>query len=130
MRAEEVINILKTAASRTEINDRLHKLNWKGVITTASWTESLAKAILDALVVVLDKGRELSQPVKEAYDRAYAAAMKWKEENPEFAAMLVKIAETIGEGLIIIIALAVLAEIMPWVIEALGFGMLGPRLGK
>lgn len=130
MRANEVITILKTAGSRHEIDTRLKELARQGVITTASWTENLATIILQALVVVLDKGRELSKPVKEAYGRAYTAAMKWKEENPEFAAILQKVAETVAEGLLIIIAMAILAEMMPWVIEALGFGMLGPRLGS
>lgn len=88
-------------------------------IHTAGWYEGLAKKILDGLVAALDAGAQMAKGMKEAFDRAYAIAKKFAEEHPVLAAVMTTL-----------IAIGILVIVIPWAVEALGFGELGPIAGK
>ena len=86
----------------------------------------LFRSLLDGVKYAIPKGTEMSEVMKQTYEDVRAEHEAWKHENPEFA-MIVEIS---AEILLTVLALAVLAVLLPWVIDALGFGGLGPRLGE
>jgi hypothetical protein len=88
-------------------------------ISTYGWYDSLARKILDGLAAALENGATISGAVKEVYDFVEAAVREFVEEHPVLAAIIATV-----------IALAVLEILAPWVIEALGFGELGPIEGE
>jgi hypothetical protein len=61
----------------------------------------------------------VSGALKEASDKAYAAAAEFVHEHPVLTAALVTI-----------VAIGILVLLAPWAVEALGFGELGPVEGK
>ena len=86
-----------------------------GFVNVKNWTESLAKAVLARLDDGVRKGTMGRKgPLKEAFDKAVAAAVGFAKEHPVWATL---------------IALGILAVLLPWAIEALGFGELGPVEG-
>ncbi|KAL9616328.1 MAG: hypothetical protein Q9160_008791 [Pyrenula sp. 1 TL-2023] len=108
--ASSIITILLTAENpgedlRARLDEEVHPYGW---------TENIAKAILRGLVNVLMKGAAMGQAMNDACDKAVNAAVEFAKEHPVYAT---------------IIALGVLVLLMPWVIEALGFGELGPIEG-
>ena len=85
------------------------------VVEVTNWTESLAKAVLARLDEAVKAGTIVKNgPLKEAFDKAVAAAVEFAKEHPVWTT---------------IIALGILVELLPWVIEALGFAELGPVEG-
>jgi hypothetical protein len=85
------------------------------VVKVDNWTESLAQRLLDGLKTGIEKGMAMKGPLKEAFDKAVAAAVSFAKEHPVYTT---------------IIALGILVILLPWVIEVLGFGELGPVAGK
>ncbi|KAK0631233.1 hypothetical protein B0T14DRAFT_501340 [Immersiella caudata] len=95
----------------------------------ANSMEGLAKTILKEIEKILQTAREEWAPaLREAYDRAYTAAkghfvelVKYVEEHPGEAALKI---------LLTLLALGILAQLMPLSLDALGFRVLGPRAGS
>jgi len=79
------------------------------------WTETLAKRVLEGLEKGLKAGMKMGESLKDAFDRAVAAAVDFAREHPVYTT---------------IIAIGILVVLLPWVIEALGFAKLGPVEGK
>ena len=86
---------------------------------TSGWYEGLAKRVLDGLIDALQSGAAMGTAMKEAVDRASAVASKFVKEHPVFATVMITI-----------IAIGILAILLPWAVEALGFGELGPVEGE
>lgn len=57
--------------------------------------------------------------MKEAFDKATNAAKDFVGEHPVFAAAIVTV-----------VAIGILVLLVPWVVEALGLGELGPVEGE
>nr|XP_036589799.1 uncharacterized protein CTRU02_00553 [Colletotrichum truncatum]KAF6801804.1 hypothetical protein CTRU02_00553 [Colletotrichum truncatum] len=112
--ASEFIDILRTAEkSGKDLQRRL-----KNIVTTTSWTESLAELILNGVETLVRNGETIGQIVKDAIDKAYELAhelFEFAREHPV---------------LVTIVAIGVLAIISPWVLEVLGFGEFGPIAGS
>jgi ElaB/YqjD/DUF883 family membrane-anchored ribosome-binding protein len=86
------------------------------------WSEWCAAAILSALETVLKAGSEMNAAMQEAYEKACDAAKAiegFAAEHPIATAVFCTV-----------IALGVLVVLAPYVVEALGFGELGPVAGK
>lgn len=73
----------------------------------------------DGIVAALDSGKVLVGAMKETYDKVRLVAEEFVEEHPILTAMIVTV-----------IAIGILAVLVPWAVEALGFGELGPIEGK
>lgn len=58
-------------------------------------------------------------PMKEAFDKATAAASDFVHEHP-----------TLVAGLAILVAIGILVILVPWAVRALGFAERGPLEGK
>lgn len=86
--------------------------------STTSWTESLALAILNAITAAIEAGVPLGA-AKEVVETARRDVEGWIGEHPVMAGVMV-----------MIVALGVLVVVAPWVVEGLGFGGLGVRLGE
>lgn len=86
--------------------------------TTTSWTESLALAILHAITAAIEAGVPLGA-AKEVVETARRDVEGWVGEHPVMAGCVA-----------MIVALGVLVVVAPWVVEGLGFGGLGVRLGE
>ena len=91
----------------------------RNVIHTEDWYESLAKGVLDHLIYALKTSKVMGKAMKKAFDKASSAATDFAQKHPVYTA-----------AIITIIAIGVLVVITPWVVEALGFGELGPIEGK
>ena len=89
------------------------------IVTEAGgWTEQIAVSILAMLEKILKAGSPLGQAMREAYDKACEAAKSLGEFIHDHPIWFT------------IIALGILVILAPAVLEALGFGALGPVEGK
>lgn len=70
-------------------------------------------------MVILDSGKVLVGAMKETYDKVKEVAENFVKEHPILTAMIVTV-----------IAIGILVVLVPWAVEALGFGELGPVEGK
>lgn len=115
--AEDVIHIIQTAEKRgRDLQIRIHN-----TVDTQGWTEEIAKAILDKLQQVINQGQQ-SAVLQEAIDSVTQVVrdiFQFARDHPDAAAVFCTL-----------VALGVLVLIGPWIIEALGFGELGPVEGK
>ena len=92
----------------------LHKqLNEK--ISTESWSEAIATALLHGLENAIKSGVQMAKAASDALTQAKGAAIGSTKNHPVYATL---------------IALGILAALMPWVLEILGFGGLGPIDGS
>lgn len=89
-----------------------------GDFKTTYWTETLALAILNAITAAIEAGVLLGA-AKEVVKTAKKDVEGWIREHPVMAGVVA-----------MIIALGVLVVVAPWVVEGLGFGGLGVRLGE
>ncbi|KAF9880648.1 hypothetical protein CkaCkLH20_01690 [Colletotrichum karsti] len=108
--ASEFVDILRTAEKGGKDLER----RLKNVVTANSWTESFAKLILSGVEGLVQHRDTIGQVVKEAMDKSADLAQEifgFAKEHPVF---------------VTIIAIGILVLIAPWVLEALGFGELGP----
>ncbi|KAK1977444.1 hypothetical protein LZ30DRAFT_601228 [Colletotrichum cereale] len=108
--ADEFVDILRTAEKGGK--DLARRL--ENVVTASSWTEEIAKYILQGVEGLVRHRDTIGQVVREATDKAADAAesiFDFARDHPVF---------------VTVVAIGVLVVVAPWVIEALGFGELGP----
>ncbi|KAL2005200.1 hypothetical protein VTN00DRAFT_3050 [Thermoascus crustaceus] len=111
---EEIANsILSTLFAAGEVDLSIKK-QLDETVGAEGWTENIGKTILNGLVNALQQGVEMGSAIKDAFVRATEAAVDFPREHPVYFT---------------IIALGILVILTPWVIEALGFGELGPIEG-
>ncbi|KAI9867917.1 MAG: hypothetical protein M1813_007739 [Trichoglossum hirsutum] len=106
----DVLNILCNA----EKNGRDLERTLQNTVGEYGWTENIAKGTLYGLEKIIKTGASVGQAMKEAIKKATSAAVEFAREHPVYATL---------------IALGVLALLMPWAIEWLGFSELGPVEG-
>lgn len=87
----------------------------KEEISITGWSEDIAKAILRGLENAIKAGTEMAQVASGAMVQSKDAAIGFATEHPVYATL---------------IALGILALILPWALEAIGFGELGPIEGS
>ena len=112
--ANEIVEKLFT----TEKNGNALKSELQGIIHANGWREGLAEAIFNATELAIRTGRTMGPAIQTAYDRAVVEMKKVKEfgeDNPQLCA---------------IIALGIIALLMPWLLTALGFAAEGITEGK
>ncbi|KAF7542605.1 hypothetical protein G7Z17_g11433 [Cylindrodendrum hubeiense] len=115
--AGQFIETLRTAEKPgKELERRLNQ-----IVSANGWTENLAQSILRGLEKLVKDGASTSSAMAEAVEKATNTAKEFVKEHPYYTVL-------IAAGTII--ALGVLIMLAPWVLEALGFGANGPRLGK
>lgn len=91
----------------------------RNIVHTENWYGTLAKGVLDHLIYALKTSKVMGNAMKKAFDKASSAAREFAQKHPVYTA-----------AIITVIAIGVLVLITPWVVEALGFGELGPIEGK
>jgi len=107
-------NILRTLFSADDGGEDLKK-RVQDVVGVRGWTENIAKAVLGGIENGLKQGAQMGKAMKEASGKAIDEAVDFAHEHPYFCAL---------------VAVGVLAILMPWVLEALGFAELGPIEGS
>jgi len=111
--AADIVSTLCAAATNDELN-----LCIQDVARETGWYESLVVAVFICLENALKVAPPVGQTMKDAYEKA-AQAIKdvfgFAKEHPVFCTL---------------VALGVLVLLMPWAIEVLGFGALGPVEGS
>lgn len=116
--AQDFLKLLRSA----EASGEALRIQLQSVVHTQGWTENLAQRILDGVVRIIGENREKIGPVmREALKKAEDAAndlFTFAKEHPYKTA-----------GYATIIAVGILVPYAPWILEALGFGELGPVLG-
>lgn len=90
------------------------KKSVQDIIGERGWTENIAILILRGVENGLKQGIEMGATMTEAFEKAVSEASGFAHEHPYFCAL---------------IAVGILAILMPWVLEALGFAELGPVEG-
>jgi hypothetical protein len=106
-------DVLVAIQEAKEIGDDL-RVHVDEIVQTSSWTEKLAESLLDQLAKGLRNEMKMGGALKDAFNKAVAAATKFARDHPAYCTL---------------IALGILVILLPWVIEALGFGELGPIEG-
>ncbi|KAF7594230.1 hypothetical protein BBP40_009781 [Aspergillus hancockii] len=81
--ASDVVNIILTAESASDIKKRLEE-----TVSTASWTESLAKAILHGVENAITAGAQMAEASSNALSRAKAEAFEFAHDYPVFVTIL------------------------------------------
>ena len=82
---------------------------------TESWSEAVATALLHGLENAIKTGVQMAKAASDALTQAEGAAIGFAKEHPAYATL---------------ITLGILAALMPWVLEILGLGGLGPIDGS
>jgi hypothetical protein len=103
-------------------NDAILKADLQSTIHTYGWYDGLAAAVLAALENTIRLGEGMGLAMKSAYEKAVAGVSsveEWAGEHPEMAVVIVTL-----------IALGVLAIMMPWLMAWLGFADEGIVEGK
>lgn len=95
--------------------DRITKKRLDETLGEYGWVEEIGKAVLHGLEQAIKTRAKMADAVSQAVQTATEAAVGFAKEHPVYCTL---------------IALGVLAILMPWVIEALGFGELGPIEGS
>ena len=104
-------------------NDAVLKADLQSTISTYGWYDGLAAAVLAGLENAIKLGEEMQPAMKAAYERAVEgvnSVEQWAGEHPEISAAVV----------VTLIALGVLAIMMPWLMAWLGFAEEGIVEGK
>jgi len=109
--SSEILDVL----NRAEKGGKDLQRTLEDVVGESGWTETIAQALLKQLEQLIRAGAPMGQAVKDAFEKAMAAAVGFAHDHPVFCTL---------------IALGILAVLTPWVIEVLGFGELGPIEGK
>ncbi|KAK4073071.1 hypothetical protein Purlil1_13159 [Purpureocillium lilacinum] len=123
--AARVVDLMVKAEKE---DNKLHTEIDKAVKPTG-WTETLARHTLEALQAALKEGREKMGPALAAcYDRVVTAAREEFDDLCRLAKEHPR--ETAATVLLTVVALGVLVELLPVVIELLGFAELGPVEGS
>jgi ElaB/YqjD/DUF883 family membrane-anchored ribosome-binding protein len=115
--AEEMAEQVVQAMLSAEKGGKELRRTLDAIVGEYGWTEKVAEWTLARLEDALREVSKLGPVLKEAYDKAWEAAEAvegFVKEHPVFCT---------------VVALGVLVIIAPWVIEALGFGELGPIEG-
>lgn len=108
--AAYILALLSTA----EYNDKHLEESLQDIVHESGWYENLAAAVLNSLESIVRAGAPVAGAMTDAVGKATAAAIGFAKEHPVFCT---------------IVALGVLVLLVPWAIEALGFGELGPIEG-
>jgi hypothetical protein len=111
--ADEVLKTLYDA----DIDDEHLRQRLQGVVRETGWYDSLVALVFNALEKALRAGVPMIQPMKDASEKAERVIGKvwgFVKEHPVFFSLL---------------ALGILVILVPWAVEVLGFGELGPIEG-
>ncbi|OKP12434.1 hypothetical protein PENSUB_1919 [Penicillium subrubescens] len=108
--ASEIVTKILKADTRCSLQKELNEL-----IRINGWSDTVAKAILDGLQNAIENGTEMARAATEALAQSKEAAASFATDHPFYATL---------------IALGVLALLMPWALEILGFGEFGPIEGS
>lgn len=109
-----VANILQTLLTAEQGGKHLKK-QLDDILGTYSWTENILKKILGRVENAIKQGAPMGKAMKDASARALEEAGGFAHDHPFFCAVL---------------AVGVLAILMPWALEALGFAELGVVEGE
>ncbi|KAJ5560240.1 hypothetical protein N7513_002639 [Penicillium frequentans] len=108
--ASEIVTRILNADSVESLRKQL-----KEEVSIDSWSEAIAKAILAGLENAINAGTEMAKAAADAAAKSKDAAIDFVIDHPVYATL---------------IALGILALLMPWALEILGFGELGPIEGS
>lgn len=116
---DELVHTLLTTLLTTEKSSPALRAQLQDLMHANNWTQSLAQRLLDGLIHALNSSAQMSGAMKDAFDKSSAAAEMYVKEHP----VLTKVVVTV-------VAIGILAILVPWAVEALGFAELGPVAGK
>lgn len=111
---ENIATKVLTALFNAEKEGKGLEKEVQDIVGDYGWTENIAVGVLRGLSNALSEGVQMGQAMKEAYGRAFNEAKDFAHDHPIFCTVL---------------ALGILAILMPWLLEALGFAELGPVEG-
>lgn len=108
--ASDIVNIILTADTPYNIHKQINER-----INTESWSETIAIALLHGLESAIKTGTHMAKASADALTQAKDAAIEFAENHPVYATL---------------IALGILAILVPSALEILGFSELGPIEGS
>ncbi|KAJ6003000.1 hypothetical protein N7451_005547 [Penicillium sp. IBT 35674x] len=108
--ASDIVTKILNADSVESLRKQL-----KEELSIESWSEAIAEAILAGLENAIKAGTEMAKAAADAAAKSKDAAIDFATDHPAYATL---------------IALGILALLMPWALEIIGFGELGPIEGS
>lgn len=108
--ASDILNMILTANTPYELHKQINER-----ISAESWSKEIATALLKGLENTIKAGTKMAKASSDALIQAKDAAIGFAKDHPVYATL---------------IALGILAILMPWALEILGFGDLGPIEGS
>lgn len=109
MAANRIFTILQTSSTRDEVQYKFQQLKKDHFSVAYNW-EGMADLLLKGVKAAIGKGTEMSEVMRKTYEDVKGDYDAWEKENPEFAAIVAISAEIA----LTVIALAVLAALLPW----------------
>lgn len=101
----DILNILFDSFADDEAKSQIAT-----IIGADGWKESIAARVLDGIQVAIEKGTPMGAAMASAYEKSTEAAWEFSKEHPFYMA---------------IIAIGILAVMLPWALEPLGFAEIG-----
>ncbi|KAL1985994.1 hypothetical protein VTN96DRAFT_7129 [Rasamsonia emersonii] len=112
--SEEIANNILSTLFTSDKVDAYVKKRLNEMVGEYGWTRSIATAILQRMKNAIQQGTAMGPTIKDAFTKATDAAVDFARDHPVYCT---------------IVTLGIRVLLMPWVIEALGFGELGPIEG-
>ena len=113
MAANRIFTILQTSSTRDEVQYKVQQLKKDHFSAACNW-EGVAAWLLEGVKAAIEKGTEMSEVMRKTYEDVKGDYDAWKEQNPEFATIV----EISAEIALTVIALAVLAALVPWSVSS------------
>ncbi|KAK4168236.1 putative HTH-type transcriptional regulator YdfL [Cladorrhinum sp. PSN259] len=132
--AQTIHDILKTLTTATSAGSALDS-ELDSIVNTTSWSENLAKRVLNALLDVLkdaneDKRASWGKALTDAYDNTVAVSTVVFEKLHAYARDHPTEAQVAKYVLLALLSYGVLCALAPRILVLLGFGIEGPIEGS
>lgn len=103
--ASSIVTTVLTSPTTAELHKSINEQ-----VSANGWTDALVQKILEGLTAAIKAGASVARPAADALGKATAAAAGFAKDHPAYATLL---------------AVGILFVLLPWVLEALGFGVEG-----
>jgi hypothetical protein len=118
----ELVDDIVAKLFAAERKDEVLEADLRSTVHAHGWYEGLAAAVMEGIKRAIELGKEMGPVMRDAYDEAVAALNKveeWAEEHPGMAGVIITL-----------IALGVMALVVPWMLTYLGFTGSGIAEGE
>ena len=103
--ASSIVTTILTSPTTAELHKSINEQ-----VTANGWTDAFVQKILEGLTAAIKAEASVARPAADALGKATAAAAGFAKDHPAYTTLL---------------AVGILLVLLPWVLDALGFGVGG-----